>query len=113
MSISLFMLFKNINIKYSKTINTIASTTFGVLLIHANSDAMRKFLWQDIFNVKGQYYSEMLFIHAIITVLIVYSICVCIDLIRIKLIEKTIFKFLKRKEKFNKLCDYIDNFVNM
>ncbi len=44
-SFSLFMLFKNIKIKQNKAINTIAASTVGVLLIHANSDAMRKFLW--------------------------------------------------------------------
>lgn len=43
-AISLFMLFKNIDIKYNKYINTIASTTFGVLLIHANSATTRKFI---------------------------------------------------------------------
>ncbi len=32
-----FMLFRNIKIPHSRIINTIASTTFGVLLIHANS----------------------------------------------------------------------------
>jgi hypothetical protein len=40
-AVSAFITFKNIKLKYNKTINTIASATFGVLLIHANSDAMR------------------------------------------------------------------------
>lgn len=33
-----FLFFKNIKILYSKVINTIDALTFGVLLIHANSD---------------------------------------------------------------------------
>lgn len=113
MAISLFMLFKNIKIRYSKTINMIASTTFGVLLIHANSDIMRKLIWQDIFNVKGQYYSKDLCVHTILTVLIVYVICVCIDLVRIKLIEKPLFSFLESKNNFNKLCDKVDTSINL
>lgn len=36
-----FMYFKDLKLGYSKTINTIAASVFGVLLIHANSDAMR------------------------------------------------------------------------
>lgn len=39
-----FLMFKNIQIPYNKGINTVAASTFGVLLIHANSDAMRKWL---------------------------------------------------------------------
>lgn len=52
------MLFKNMNIKYNKVINFIASSTFGVLLIHANSNTMRQFLWKDICNVVGSYNSN-------------------------------------------------------
>lgn len=39
---SSFILFKNLKIKQSRVINTIASSTFGVLMIHANSDTMRR-----------------------------------------------------------------------
>ena len=44
-SVLLFVGFKNIHLGQSKIINTIASSTFGVLLIHANSDTMRRWLW--------------------------------------------------------------------
>ena len=37
-----FMFFKDLNIRYSKVINLIGASTFGVLLIHANSDIMRQ-----------------------------------------------------------------------
>lgn len=46
-SVSTFMFIKNLHIRQSKWINTIASCTFGVLLIHANSDAMRQWLWKE------------------------------------------------------------------
>lgn len=42
-----FMWFKDMKIEYSKWINTIASSMFGVLLIHANSDTMRHWLWRE------------------------------------------------------------------
>lgn len=112
-SISMFMMFKNINIKYNKFINTVASTTLGVLLIHAGSDVTRKFIWEQIFNVKGQYYSQNLYIHAFLTITIIYVICVCIELLRIKFIEKPFFRILKNNNKFNKMSNYIDNSVNM
>ena len=45
-----FLYFKGLNIKYNKIINLISASTFGVFLIHANSDAMRNFLWVDLFK---------------------------------------------------------------
>ena len=89
-ALSIFILFKNLNIKYSKVINLIASSTFGVLLIHANSDAMRTFLWKDILDVSGVYSKPFyyLILHGFLSMILVYIICVVIDLLRIKFIEK-------------------------
>ena len=110
-SIALFMMFKNIRIKYSAFINNIASTTFGVLLIHANSDAMIRFVWQDIFAVKEQYFSPNLYIHAICTVILVYVVCVCIDLLRIKFIEKPFFKYLENNNLFMKANNFFEKIL--
>ncbi|MBE6903158.1 MAG: acyltransferase [Ruminococcaceae bacterium] len=90
--LSSFMLFKNIKIKYNKFINTVSATTFGILLIHANSDAMRQWLWKDLFNNVGMYGSSIMPIHAISSVIIVFVVCSLLDLARIHLIEKPFFK---------------------
>lgn len=98
LSFSLFMLFLNISIKPSKIINGIAKTTFGVLLIHANSDTMRKFLWSDLLKCTDYYATEYFLIHAVICVMGVYLVCVFIDLIRLKFIEKPLFDMISRRE---------------
>ena len=54
-AVSSFLWFKNVNIKYSKWINSFGAGTFGVLLIHANSEAMRTWLWKDSLNVVSKY----------------------------------------------------------
>ena len=54
-SITTFLWFRSIKIKRNKVINAIAASTFGVLLIHANSDAMREWIWKDVFDVTGHY----------------------------------------------------------
>lgn len=95
-SFSLFMFFKNINIPYNKFINTVASSTFGVLLIHANSDTMRQWLWRDTLNNVEMYNSPYLYVHAICSVLAIFIICIIIDQIRISLIEKPFFKLWDR-----------------
>lgn len=86
-ALSIFLLFKNIKIHYNKSINKIASATFGVFLIHANSDTMRRFLWQDLLHVTDYYYSSFLvsFCHWLFSIIVIYIYCVIIELARIKL----------------------------
>lgn len=91
-AVSSFLFFKNINIKYSKFINAVAATTFGVLLIHANSDTMRQWLWKDTLDNVGMFYSPYFFIHAFGCVIGVFVVCSFIDHLRIRFIEKPFFK---------------------
>lgn len=92
-----FMWFKNLKIKQSRVINTIAASTFGVLCIHANSDMMRQWLWFDVTNVqeifREGYFAEV----AILVVLIVFAVCILLDYIRIQCVEKLVFKMLDNK----------------
>lgn len=102
MSLTLFMTFVTLKINYHKSINMIASATFGVYLIHDNN-FVRPFLWEVLFeNVK--YQSSILLIpYSIVVCVILYAICTLIDLLRQKILEKP----------FNKLVDrYVDNILN-
>lgn len=95
-AVSSFLYFKNLHLKYNKAVNTIAATTFGVLLIHANSDTMRQWLWKDTLNNVGAYHSSFLYFvcHAFVSVILVFCIGILIDIFRIKLIEKPFFAWL-------------------
>lgn len=88
-SISSFMWFKNLKIPYSRMINAVGATTFGVLLIHANSDAMRQWLWRETVDCVGHFGDSVLWTlgYATATVLIVFTVCSGIDWFRGKLIE--------------------------
>jgi len=88
-----FLFFKNLKMGYSKVINTIAASAFGVLLIHANSDTMRQWLWRDTLDNAG-HYAGNIYLHAFASVLAVYAICTLIDFVRIQLLEKPAFKML-------------------
>lgn len=98
MGVSSFLCFKNMKMKQSKVINTIASSTFGVLLIHANSDTMRRWLWQTVLNVKETFYEPtgMVVLHAVLSVAAIFAICVIIDQIRIKTIERIVLDKVDR-----------------
>lgn len=99
-SISTFMFFKNLPIKYTPIINIIASGTFGVLLIHAHSNAMRWWLWRDVVDVMGHYGSEYQYLYTIGVVIAVFTVCCFIDLGRKYLLEKPLFdKCIIRKSR--------------
>lgn len=91
-----FMFFKNVHIPQSKIINRIAASTLGVLLIHANSDTMRQWLWQDVLKNTIFFVSPMLIVHALVSVCVVYIVCTVIDQVRIWVVEKPFFKVLEK-----------------
>ena len=98
-AISAFCFFKNLKIKNSRFINTVAASTFGVLLIHANSDAMRKWLWKDVLNNVGMYDSNLIYVHAFGSVICVFAICAIIDILRRRFLEEPFFQRLDRKKR--------------
>lgn len=101
-SISIFCFFKNISLGQNMIINKISSATFGVLLTHAHSDTMRRWLWKDVCQNVHHFENDnlsMFLMHAIICTVLVFSICVVIDLIR-QLLQKYIsgaILWLKKK----------------
>lgn len=92
----LFMFFKNVRIPYVRFINILASASFGVLLIHANSDTMRQWLWKDTLHNAEVFNSSWCYLHFIVSILGIYVICTCIDLLRTKLLEKPFFKLFDK-----------------
>lgn len=90
-----FLWFKNLNLKYSKVINAFGAATFGVLLIHANSDAMRYWLWKDLVDCVGHYSLPLgnLILYSFGVVAIIFLVCNLIDQLRIATFEKYFFRF--------------------
>lgn len=86
-SIELFLVFLGIKPFYSKFINIIGCSTFGVYLIHDNY-LMRAYLWKTIFRNSDYYHSKYLILHAICTIIIVYIGCTVIEIIRQNTFEK-------------------------
>lgn len=87
-----FLFFKNIRIPYSRIINTVAASTFGVLLIHANSGTMRQWLWKDTVDCVGHYGDRFMPLYAIGCVLAIFTVCTLIDILRINCLEKPFFR---------------------
>lgn len=80
-----FMFFKDLKIGYSKLINVVGASTLGVLLIHANSNTMRQWLWQDLLDNVGQYRSSNLYMHSVLSVITIFVVCILVDMLRMRL----------------------------
>ena len=94
-----FMFFKNLQIPYSKTINLFGGATFGVLLIHANSDTMRRWLWRDVLDNIGAFSHGWGYLHAFAAAAGVFLVCACLELVRRRLIEKPFMRLWDRHER--------------
>lgn len=97
----LFIGFMKINIKENKFINLIASSTFGIYLIH-ESNYMRNFLWNVIFRYSGHVSNELLIPYSIIVISIVFISCSTIEITRKKLFEPIYSK------KIEQVANYLD-----
>ncbi|MCM1291714.1 MAG: acyltransferase [Bacteroides sp.] len=96
-----FMYFKDLKIGYSRYINLIGASTFGVLLIHANSDAMRQWLWRDTVDCIGHFndFALNMLGYALLSVLIIFCVCSAIDCLRAKYIEPKLIDFIYDKSR--------------
>lgn len=98
-SVFAFLFFKNLNIEYSQTINKIAASTFGVLQIHTNGEYMRTWLWQTVCKNVQIYQMQsfiVIFLHSVVSVILIYTICTFIDQLRIKYLETHFLKFIDK-----------------
>lgn len=112
MLISLFMFlgFLKTDIKYSKAVNTLASTTFGVYLIH-DDGFMSKFLWHSIFKNATFSNSAFLIPYSIAVIIAVFLGCALIEFLRMRFIEKHYTKLVDRIS--DNISKYIDKFFSL
>lgn len=96
-----FMWFKNIKFPQSKYINMVGGSTFGVLLIHANSDTMRRWLWQDLLDNVVHYSDEYFWLRPIALVVSIFVACIIIDRLRIIFVECPLFKNIEKRSLGN------------
>lgn len=96
---SAFLAAKNAPTFHSRWINTLSAGTFAVLLIHASSDTMRQWLWQDTLAIPSflnMSIGEAALRSALIPIAI-FIVCSLIDIPRRQWIEKPMMKYLNKK----------------
>lgn len=92
-----FNFFRTLKMPYCRFVNTLGATTFGVFLIHTRGTAMRQWLWTDLFDNVGHLSVPYYALRAIGVVLLVFSVCACMDFLRIVLLERPLFAFYDRR----------------
>lgn len=96
-SVLSFIFFKNLPLGNYKWINMIGRSTFGILLIHDSSWDMRHWLWVDMLGCTN-WYGEYIYIHSILSILIVFFVCSLIDMLRYYFIEHPLFNYIYKED---------------
>ena len=101
-SVCVFLVFKNLPLGHSHAVNVVARTTFGVLLIHAHSDAERMFLWHDLAHVPEMIQAPFgeLVLHAAGWAILVFVVCSMIDYLRLRYLEPSVMNWLYRHSEW-------------
>lgn len=108
-SISLFYIFKEIDIGCNKIINYIAGLSLGVYFLHENF-FMRDILWHEIFTIqKIKNLPGGLITGLVIICILFYVSTAVIEFFRVNLIEKNVLK----SKKINKLFEKIDGYMSL
>jgi hypothetical protein len=101
-SVSLFVAFKNMNIKANKKINCLGASTFGVYLL-SDSPITRSLFWNKLFRIDSIYLSAKWYwfvIYSIFAIIVLFLFCSFVDQIRLRFIEPCMmekYQNLKRK----------------
>lgn len=107
-SISLFMIFKNLKINNNKIINYISGSTLAVYLISDNK-YIRQLLWLNIFKQLVISNPIIFIAYSLSCVLLVYVICTIIDILYREIIEKHVVKHIYNL--INYCCNTANKFI--
>lgn len=118
LAISLFFIFKSLKSQHlTGMVKRFSMTTLGVYIIHENlllrgATGQSALIWDDIFGIGNAFYvSKMFPVKVILSVVMVYIICVLIDSVRIEIMDKRIIDNIGW---LNRVCKKVDTyFVNM
>ena len=88
-AIGIFTIFKNIKISYSPFINTVASTTFAVYLIH-NNPIISDWLWNSVVSSKDYFESLFFLLYMLGVTLLIFAVCSILEWLRLKAFDNYI-----------------------
>lgn len=93
-SLSLFLCFRFIKVKPIKAVNLLASTTFGIYLLHDGQ--LNFYMWQVLLKSTEYTFSPRLILFIPMCALLIFITGACVDFLRqflFRLISRSIFRF--------------------
>lgn len=116
LTVLIFTIFSNISIGNNNIVNKIASTTFGIYLLHENV-FLREIIWEKIVQGYNYINSPFLIINAICGVLGVFLVALILDIVIEKIFVNNLLKLisriwsqLKKSKNFGRLKNNIVKF---
>lgn len=91
LGIGLFIIFLKAKITYRPWINVVASTTFGIYLLHDNRLFLHH-MWDNVLATYQYYDSLVLPLYAIFVVALIFVVGMTVDYVRLAFIEKPVMK---------------------
>lgn len=91
LGIGLFIIFLKAKITYRPWINVVASTTFGIYLLHDNKLFLH-YMWDNALATYQYYDSLVLPLYAIFVVALIFVVGMTLDYVRLAFIEKPVMK---------------------
>ncbi len=108
--------FERIHLSPNSFINTLGKSIFGIYIIHENyimysSDISSSgtLLWDKILGTVRFTDSPLIILHMVISVIVVFAVCCCIDIIRAELLEKRLVSKIKL---IDTICAKFDRFYS-
>lgn len=100
LSIAVFLWFRNCRLSYHPVINTVASTTLGIYLLH--DGILSSWLWMTVFRCADYQSSPFLCLRILAAAFIIFFVGAGIDLFR-QFLEKHILNRLLDSKSFNQI----------
>ena len=91
LGIGVFIIFLKAKITYHPWINAVASTIFGIYLLHDNKLFLH-YMWDNVLATYQYYDSILLPLYAVLVVVLIFVIGMIVDYVRLDFIEKPVMK---------------------
>lgn len=98
-AVCLFLTFSKLEIS-SEIINRISKHIFGIYIIHVNS-FIAVHIWKDLLSSDKYYASKWFIVAWLLSIIIVFVVCLIIDILRDKLFKYTIIKMSNKNKIYN------------
>ena len=96
-SVSFFIFFANLKVKYNKIIGFISSSLFAVYLLHIGR--LWKLFFRILFNNEKTFYTNLMLPQIILCSVSIFTVAILLDKVRIYVFERPLFAFFQKKNK--------------